>query len=234
MLAIGKLYSSTVGKKLVVALTGAFLFLFVLGHMAGNLKAFGGIHDNMYMIDHYAELLRTIGQDFLGRGGFLWLFRIMLIVAVALHVLTVIQLQKLNADARPVAYDSYKRSASSFASRTMLVGGLFILVFIIVHILHLTLGTIHTGNFIEGKVYSNVYQAFQGIFYTVFYLLAMFFLGLHLYHGLWSIFQTLGINSPSCNSKIKLGAAVLAIAIGVGFALVPLSAFLGLIPPPIN
>ena len=234
MFAIGKLYGTTVGKKFVVALTGAFLFVFVIGHMAGNLKTFAGIHDGVYKVDHYAEFLRTIGQDFLGHGGFLWLFRIALLAAVGLHIVTVLQLRKLNADARPVDYDSYKRGASSFASRTMMFGGLFILTFIVVHLLHLTFGTLHTGNFVEGKVYANVYQAFSGVFYTVFYLLAMFFLGLHLYHGLWSVFQTLGLNSPSCNAKIKIGAAVFAVVVGAGFALVPIAIFLGLIPPPIN
>ena len=225
-------YQSSIGKKYVVAITGVMLFLFVVGHVTGNFKTFFGYGENgIHHLDEYAHFLRTILSKVFGEAGFLWLARIGLIFALILHVATVIQLQAMNRKARPIKYKGANYHYSSFAARSMMIGGIVILIFVILHILHLTVGTIHP-NFEEGKVYSNVYYAFSKPWVSGLYTLAMVFLGMHLYHGLWSLFQTLGLDTPDWNSTLLLVAKVLAVGIAVGFVVVPLSITFGFLPAP--
>lgn len=224
-------YRSTIGKKFVVAITGVMLFGFVISHMAGNLKAFMGIDPGtgVHKLDLYAQFLREMGSDFLGYSVLLWIMRIGLLVAVVLHVVTVIQLTMRNRASRPVAYGEYESGASTLASRTMAWGGMFLFFFIIVHLLHLTFGTIHYQGFIEGSVYANVVKTFQVWYVVLFYLVAMVMLGLHLFHGVWSVCQTLGLDNPDRNQVLRKGALVAALVVSLGFMTVPLAAFVGIL-----
>ena len=226
-------YRTTLGKKVIMAATGLVLVLFVIGHMLGNLKMFAGIDpaSGLYKLDEYARLLREILAHFMGRTTFLWLVRIGLLGAAVLHVITAIQLTLINRRARPVDYAKVEYRSATIASRTMVFGGLFLAAFIIFHILHLTIGNVHSS-FVEGQVYANVYNGFQVGWVTLFYLIAMSFLALHLYHGAWSALQTLGIDSPRLNCLLRSGAKVVAAVLFLGFVSVPLASYFHLIAPP--
>jgi len=227
-------YESTVGKKVTVAATGVILFGFVVLHMLGNLKAFMGIDSasGLYHLDIYAKALREIASDFVGQTTILWATRVVLLAALALHLVTVLQLQARNLSARPVPYAKHELSAATYASRSMLWGGLFLLIFIVFHLLHLTTGTLHYQGFVEGKVYSNVYTAFRVPSIVLFYSAAMLALGFHLYHGVWSLFQTFGFDNPKCNQKYRVFAALAAVVVALGFISVPISVACGLLPAP--
>lgn len=225
-------YSSTIGKKIVVALTGLVLVGFVLGHMIGNLKTFMGKgEDGRWALDHYAEFLRSMGSDLFGPENLLWIVRIGLLLALVLHVLTVIQLTLRNKQAKPQGYVNPRYSASSYAARSMAVGGLLLLAFIIFHILHFTTGDLHF-DFRHGEVYRNVYLAFEQGGFVGIYVLAMLALGLHLFHGTWSVFQTLGFDNPDRNKTLRGIASALAIIVPLGFLAVPISVYLQLLPKP--
>ncbi|NBW41638.1 succinate dehydrogenase [bacterium] len=232
MMKLLKFYDSTVGKKVVVALSGVVLLGFVIGHVTGNLKAFLGYGEGgQHKLDHYAEFLRTIGEDIFGYSGFLWLVRGFLLVCILLHVATIIQLRARNSKANPDRYQKSNYRASSVASRSMFWGGLLLFFFIIFHILHFTTGTLH-DSFVHGAVYANIYSAFQSTIITLFYAVSMGALGLHLYHGGWSLFQTLGVDNPDTNSAIRLGVRALAVFVVIGFVSVPVAIYLGFLPPP--
>lgn len=223
-------YSTTIGKKVVAALTGLILVGFVAGHMLGNLKAFMGADAaGVYKLDHYAHFLREMGESLFGYSTLLWIVRIGLLAAVVIHVVTVVQLSRLNSASRNSAYRSYKSNSATAASRTMFYGGLLLLAFIVFHILHLTLGTVHFDGFIEGRVYHNVVAAFQHWYLVAFYVLAMAALGAHLYHGIWSLFQTLGIANPENNPWIRRLAVCGALIVAIGFITVPIAVFLGVL-----
>lgn len=223
-------YKSTIGKKIIVALTGLFLVCFVVGHMVGNLKFFGSVDPltGQHKLDHYAHFLRTIGADLIGNYTFLWIFRVLMILAMGVHVVTVILLARQNQIARSGSYLNPDYKSSTFASRYMLVGGLILLAFAVFHILHLTTGTLHFQGFVEGYVFNNVISGFSVWYVTLFYVVAMACLGCHLYHGAWSMFQTLGIDNPRWNCALRLFAKVLAIVVFLGFSCVPVLAASGL------
>ena len=229
-------YSSTVGKKIAMAASGAVLVLFVLGHMAGNLKIFAGIDPSTgdYKIDDYGRFLRSMGAEMLGHSGVLWLVRVVLLVCVVIHAASGIQLARLNRRAKPVGYKSQNFRSANAASRTMLYGGLFLILCIVAHILHFTTGTIHFRGFVEGEVYANVWKAFQGWGAASFYVTAMGLLALHLYHGTWSMFQTLGVDSPGWNGSLRRAAKVVAFAIFIGFSSVPVGIALGFLGAPVS
>ncbi|MCI5064680.1 succinate dehydrogenase cytochrome b subunit [bacterium] len=227
-----RFYRSTVGKKFVVALSGLVLLGFVVGHVAGNLKAFMGYDKaGEHKLDHYAEFLRTFGSDILGYTGFLWIARVVLIGALVLHVVTIIQLRARNAKANPDRYQGNNYRASTVAARSMFWGGLLLFTFIVYHILHFTTGTVHPS-FEHGAVYANIYSAFQNPWITVFYVISMTALGLHLYHGGWSLFQTLGIDNPDWNPIIRLKVQALSVLVVIGFVSVPLAIFFGFLGAP--
>jgi succinate dehydrogenase / fumarate reductase cytochrome b subunit len=227
-------YGSTVGKKITMALTGLVLVGFVVGHMAGNLKIFAGydVASGGYKIDHYGEFLREIGAEMLGHAGFLWIVRVVLLVCVVLHAVSGIQLARLNRHAKPSGYKVTSYRSANAASRTMLYGGLFLIVFITYHILHFTTGAVHYRGFVEGKVYANVFSAFQSPLIAGFYVVSMALLALHLYHGTWSMFQTLGVDAPRWNKGLRTIAKVVAVAMFVGFSSVPVAILSGDLPPP--
>jgi succinate dehydrogenase / fumarate reductase cytochrome b subunit len=233
---IKEFYGSTIGKKVAMAVTGLVLVLFVLGHMAGNLKVFAGIDPTTgdYKIDDYGRFLRAMGAEMLGHSGFLWIVRIVLLACVVVHALSGIQLARLNRRAKPVGYEVTAYRSANAASRTMLYGGLFLIVFITYHILHLTTGTVHTAGFVEGQVYANLWSAFRSYGTAGFYVVSMALLGLHLYHGTWSMFQTLGVDTPRWNKGIRTMAKVVAVALFIGFSSVPVGVAVGLLPAPVE
>jgi succinate dehydrogenase / fumarate reductase, cytochrome b subunit len=225
-----RFYRTTIGKKIVAALTGAILVGFVIGHMVGNLKAFMGIADDgVHKLDHYAHFLREMGEPLLGYSTLLWIVRAGLLVAVVLHVVTVIQLTIINRTSRSSNYQVYQRNSSTVASRAMFWGGLLLLAFIVFHILHLTTGTLHFDGFVEGKVYANVARTFQNWYMLAFYALAMLALSAHLYHGIWSLFQTLGLDDPERNKCIRKLACLCAFIVAIGFISVPTAVFFGIL-----
>jgi succinate dehydrogenase / fumarate reductase cytochrome b subunit len=233
---VREFYASTIGKKVAMALSGLLLVLFVIGHMAGNLKIFAGIDPTTgnYKIDDYGRFLRSFGSEMLGHEGFLWIARVVLLVAVFIHAVSGIQLARLNRAAKPVGQAVKAYRSANAASLTMLYGGLFLIVFIIFHILHFTTGSLPFTPFTEGRVYSNVWLAFQSYVTAGFYVVSMALLGLHLYHGTWSMFQTLGVDTPRWNSCIRTIAKVVSLAIFVGFSSVPVAIALGILKGPVG
>jgi succinate dehydrogenase / fumarate reductase cytochrome b subunit len=212
-------WASTVGKKIVMAVTGMILFAFVIGHLLGNLQVFEG----PAKLNAYGAFLHSIGE-------FLWPVRIVLLIAVALHIVATVQLALRKKRARPIEYSVKKAIASSYASRTMYWSGPIVLAFIIFHLLHLTAGYIHPGAaYIEGDVYHNVVSGFQVWWVSISYIVAVSLLGLHLRHGLWSMFQTLGIHQPQYTVRFKKAAMVIALLITLGYISIPISVLLGLV-----
>jgi succinate dehydrogenase / fumarate reductase cytochrome b subunit len=229
-------YGSTIGKKISMALSGLVLVLFVLGHMAGNLKIFAGIDPSTgdYKIDDYGRFLRAMGAEMLGHSGVLWLVRAVLLACLVIHAFSGIQLARLNRQAKPIGYKSPKYRSANAASRTMLYGGLFLLLFVVFHILHFTTGQLHFSGFVEGQVYANVASAFRNAGTAAFYVVAMGLLAAHLYHGTWSMFQTLGVDTPRWNTGIRTAAKVVAVALFVGFSSVPVAILVGALPAPVE
>ncbi len=219
-----ELSRSQMAKKAVMALTGVMLFGFVLGHMVGNLKLFLGAEK----LNAYAEGLRTFGEPLLGHGDFLVLARIGLLAAVGLHMLSAWQLYRLNLKARPVAYAKQTPQAATYAARTMRYGGVIILFFVVYHLLHLTVGNVHV-DFRAGDVYHNLVVAFQNPLVAGFYILAVTSLGFHLYHGLWSLFQSLGWSGPRLDPFRRQFAVAFAVLVTAGFLSVPLAILTGLV-----
>jgi succinate dehydrogenase / fumarate reductase cytochrome b subunit len=210
-------HRTSVGKKVAVATTGIIGVGFVFAHMVGNLKVFLGPH----AINTYGEGLRTMGEPYFPRSFVLWCLRLVLIAAVVIHVVLTVQLARQSRRARPVRYEYTKAVRKSPAARTMRWGALAIFLFIIFHLADLTWGTANPG-FVRGDVYRNLVATFDRPWVTAIYLLAMFALGMHLYHGTWSVTQTLGINQARWDKAIRRGATALAVVIAGGFALVPL------------
>jgi len=200
-----------------MAVSGLVLFLFVIGHLIGNLQ----IYEGPEKLNNYAKFLRSIPAA-------LWTVRITLLVMVLLHIWSSVQLALLKFDARPTGYIMKKATQSSYASRTMYWSGPIILAFVIYHLLDFTFGTLNP-NFQEGNVYANVVASFKLIPVSVFYIIAMLLLCMHLYHGLWSMFQSLGFSHPRYTPLLKRSAAVVAILIAAGNISIPLSVLIGLV-----
>jgi succinate dehydrogenase / fumarate reductase cytochrome b subunit len=212
-------WQSTNGKKVVMAVTGAILFLFVIGHLLGNLQVFEG----PAKINAYGRFLHNIGE-------LLWIVRIVLIVSVILHIIATVQLALRNKRARPVGYSRKEAINSSYASRTMYWSGPIVLAFVIFHLLQFTAGYIHPGSqFIEGDVYHNLVAGFQVWWVSVWYIFAIGLLGFHLRHGLWSMFQSVGYNHPRHTPILKKAAFVIALLIVLGYISIPISVVTGLV-----
>jgi succinate dehydrogenase / fumarate reductase cytochrome b subunit len=210
-------WASTIGKKIVMAVTGAMMFGFVIAHLMGNLQVFEG----PAKLNAYGAFLHSIGE-------LLWPLRIILIIAITLHIIATVQLALRKKRARPVGYSRKQAIASSYASRTMYWSGP--IAFIIFHLLHLTAGYIHPGAaYIEGDVYHNVVSGFQVWWVSFSYIVAISLLGLHLRHGLWSMFQSLGIHHPVHTAVLQKAAMVIALLIVLGYISIPISVLLGLV-----
>jgi succinate dehydrogenase / fumarate reductase, cytochrome b subunit len=211
--------ASSSGLKAVMGVTGAILFLFVLGHMIGNLQVFEG-----------PEKLNAYGRFLHGVPEILWAVRFGLLAAVALHIYATIQLATRKTKARPVAYARKTNVSSDYSSRTMYWSGPILLAFVIFHLLHFTAGIIHPGTeYIEGDVYHNVVAGFQVWWVSAWYIFAMLLLGLHIRHGFWSLFQSLGMNHPRHTPVLKKSALGLAILIVGGYISIPVSVLLGVV-----
>ena len=214
-----RFYDTTLVKKVVLAITGAIMFGFVLGHMLGNLQAFLGREQ----LDHYAVMLRAVPE-------LLWVVRFVLILSVILHVVASLQLKKTQIDARPAGYVKRQPVGSSFASRTMIWSGVFILLFLIFHLMHFTWGVrAILPAFQELRPYENLVAGFSVIPISLVYIVAMVLLCLHLYHGVWSMFQTLGANNPRFSPRLRLFAKVFAIVVMLGFISLPVAVLAGLL-----
>ena len=216
------LYKSSVGKKIFMAVTGTMLFLFVLVHMIGNLK----IYQGAAKFDAYAKFLREFGYPVLGHGQLLWIARLGLLFIVGVHIFAALQLYLQSRKARPIGYKKFDDLSFHYASRWMRWGGIGLLGFVVYHILHLTTGTAH-GSFEHGAAYANVIAGFSVWSASLVYIVAMIFLGLHLYHGLWSATQTLAFQGPQVKTWRRPVAAVIAIVIAAGNISIPLAVLFG-------
>ncbi len=215
-------YRSALGKKVVMAVTGIVLYGYVLVHMLGNLKLYLGRES----LNHYAEFLRVMGEPLFPHGTVLWIFRIILLVSFGLHILAAVQLTWMNWRARPIGYEQKQVVAAGYASRTMRWGGVIIGLFVVFHLFDLTWGKVTPG-FNPQDVYHNVVASFRVWWVAGFYILAQVILGLHLYHGLWSLFQSLGWNHPKFNHWRRQFAIAFAWIIAVGNISFPVAVLTG-------
>jgi len=211
-------WRSTIGKKVVMGATGLIGLGFVIGHMAGNLQTFAGAEK----LDAYGALLHGPLHEVV------LLARVVLISAVILHVVAAYQLTMLSRAARPVDYAMRKPQVSTLASRTLRWGGVLLLVFIVFHILHFTIGSVHP-DYVEGRIYRNLQTGFAVKWVAVFYLVAMIALGMHLFHGAWSSMRTLGVARQTAHPIKRYLPVVLAVVISSGFAAIPLAFLLGVL-----
>ena len=211
--------ASSIGRKVVMAVTGAILFAFVVAHLIGNLQVFLGAE----AFNRYAVFLR----EFLALTG-LGVARIGLLVAAVLHVWSATSLTLESRRARPEGYREQKWKESTYASRTMRWSGVILLLFVIYHLLHFTTGTVHP-RFIEGDVYFNFIEGFRSVPVSLFYIFAMLALGLHLQHGLWSMFQTLGVSHPRSMRIVRVGAWIFAALIVIGNITFPIAVLAGIV-----
>ncbi|MEM9291525.1 MAG: succinate dehydrogenase cytochrome b subunit [Acidobacteriota bacterium] len=218
-------YRSAIFKKAVMAVSGLMLFGFVLTHMLGNLKLYFGPEE----INNYAEWLRTIGKPALPKNGALNIARVGLLAAVFLHIWSAWQVTRLSRKARPQKYVKQATIQATYASRTMRWGGVIVLLFIVYHLLHLTLGVVGPEGFEYGDVYNNVVLGFRNPLISGFYILANLALGLHLYHGLWSLFQSLGLNHPSYRALRRPIALAFASVVTLGNISFPLAVLSGVV-----
>lgn len=224
MRRVVSLYRSSVGKKFLMAVSGLVLFVFIILHMIGNLKVLFGAEG----FNAYAGFIREVGYPAVPHYGVLWGVRIALLLAVGVHVVAAFQTWGMSRKARAVGYRKNEDLSFSYASRTMRWGGVIILLFVIYHILHFTTGHAH-ADFVYGDVYHNFVVAFGNPLVLLVYLVAQAALCLHLYHGLWSVTQTLGANHPKYNHLRRPVAAVLAVAIFAGFVIPPVAVFVGVV-----
>jgi len=212
------LWSSSVGKKAVMAATGLIMVAYLITHVLANLLIFQGPEQ----INAYSRFLH-------GTGGALWVARLVLLAALGLHIVAAVQLTTRRRAARPVGYAAGRESqVSTFASRTIRWGGVLILVFLVYHILHFTLGTVHSA-FVEGDPYHNVVTGFSNPLVVLFYEVALVAVGLHLYHGIWSSGRSLGLSSPSPQPLRRQLALALSLMVWVGFTIIPIAVYAGVI-----
>lgn len=224
MSRVKALLGSPVFVKGVMAVTGILLFGFVLTHMAGNLKVFQGPEK----INEYAEFLREVGSPVLPKYGLLWILRIGLLAAVVFHFWAAVVLTLQNRRARPKDYAVKKPIQMDFASRTMRYSGFLVAGYIVYHLLHFTTGQAHP-DFVYGDVYRNLVIGFQNPLVAGVYIVVNILLGFHLYHGLWSMFQSLGIDHPAIVNLRRPFAAAFSVIVTLGFVAVPISIVTGLV-----
>jgi succinate dehydrogenase / fumarate reductase cytochrome b subunit len=221
------IYQTAVGKKWVMAITGIGLMGFVFAHMVGNLKMYLGPEE----FNHYAEFLRELLVPILPETAALWLMRIGLIVMFVLHIHSAYSLTVMNRKARPTAYQS-KRDyiAANWASRSMRVTGIVIALFLVFHLADLTWGVGFVNSaFVGGEAYDNVAHSLGRPLVAAIYIVANIALGVHLFHGGWSLFQSLGINNPKYNRLRKHFAAAFAAIIVIGNVSFPIMALAGVV-----
>jgi succinate dehydrogenase / fumarate reductase cytochrome b subunit len=212
------LWDSSVGKKMIMAVSGLIWVAYLITHVLANLLVFQG----PTRINAYSAFLH-------GTGAALWAARLVLVVALVLHVVAAVQLAERRHEARPTGYAAGRApQVSTLASRTIRWGGALILVFLVYHILHFTIGTAHP-HFVEGDPYHNVASGFHSPVVVIFYLIAMVAVGLHLYHWMWSSGRSLGMSPPSPYPLRRSVALVLALLIWLGFSVIPIAVYAGVI-----
>jgi succinate dehydrogenase / fumarate reductase cytochrome b subunit len=210
-------FESTIVKKAIMSVTGIVLFVFVIGHLLGNLQVFLGAA----RLNAYSTFLKSNIE-------LLWAVRIILLVCVIAHIVVTIQLARLKSQARPIGYTRKNNAHSTLASRSMYYSGPMIAAFVIYHLLHLTLGTVHP-DFSPTDVYANVIYGFRQWPVSLAYAVAIGLLCLHLNHGIYSMFQTLGIAHPRYTPAIRSAAAALSILIFIGYVSIPAAVMTGIV-----
>lgn len=217
---------TTIYLKLLMAGSGLIFLGFVLLHMYGNLKAFGG-HDTF---NDYAHHLRTMGEPILPHSGALWIIRVVLLASLVAHVYSAARLWKRARQARTVRYQVKKHTGAIFASRLMRWGGVTILLFVVWHLLNFTVGKVNVQGGPTEDPYNLLVDTFDTWWLTLIYLAAMAMLGAHLHHGTWSALQTLGMTGTERSRVLaKRFALVVALVITIGFSLVPIFVLAGVI-----
>lgn len=218
---------SSVGRKIIVAVTGVILLLFVIGHLLGNLQIFIGPD----WINAYAQHLRDLGP-------LLWMIRAFLLVSVILHIYFTILLAIENRRARPEAYRDRNYVKASWASRHMVVSGLVVLAFIVYHLAHFTFRVtdprfdlLKPDAHGHHDVFSMMVYGFQNVYVSAFYVVGLFLLTLHLTHGSSSFFQSLGFNNERLTPKLAVGGRIFAWLLFIGYASIPVTVLLGLVKP---
>jgi succinate dehydrogenase / fumarate reductase cytochrome b subunit len=211
------IYHSSVGKKALMAITGIIGIGFVIGHMIGNLQVFQGPEK----LNHYAEALRRLGP-------LLYLARLILISAVVVHVIVAYQLTRMSWAARAHEYKRWRPMGSDYASRTMRWTGPILLLFLIYHLLDFTFGAA-SPNYIQGDVYRNVIASFSIWWITAFYVISMLCLGLHMYHGIWSMFQSLGLNDNKWTGTWRALSVVITGVVVIGNIVMPVAVLAGFV-----
>lgn len=218
-------YQTSIGKKYVMAVTGILLLGFVFFHMIGNLKIYLGQED----LNHYAEFLRELLVPIVPRTVVLWLMRIGLTVAFVLHIHAAYTLTILNKKARPVAYQSPRDyQVADYAARTMRYTGIIVLLYLIYHLMQLTWGVGGT-EFERGDAYENVVNGFSNVPVALVYIVANIALGVHIFHGAWSLFQSLGLNNPRFNEWRRYFAIALSAIITIGNVSFPIAVLTGIV-----
>ncbi|MBX5494373.1 MAG: succinate dehydrogenase cytochrome b subunit [Bryobacteraceae bacterium] len=224
-----RFYGLTNGKKVIVAVTGVALFGFVVGHLIGNLQVFLG-----------PEVMNAYGATLHSNPALLWSARIILLAAVILHITASVQLAIRAKAARPEGYRKWNRVKSSYASRTMIWSGPIIGAFVVYHLLHFTLGNAmgwqgrqFATQTVDGHVipapYENVVAGFQNPIVSGAYIFAMALLMLHLRHGLWSMFQTVGLNHSRLSPRLQRFASVFSLILFIGYISIPIAVMLGIV-----
>jgi succinate dehydrogenase / fumarate reductase cytochrome b subunit len=224
------LYSTAVGKKYVMAISGLAMIGFVVFHMIGNLKMYFGQAD----LDHYAEFLKELLYPIAPKGVVLWILRGGLIAMLVLHLHAAWSLTRLNRHARAVKYQGPRDyQVANFASRTMRWTGIIVLAYLVWHLLDLTFGTVNAigtdGEFVRGEVYNNVVRSLDRPVVAAFYVVANILLGIHLFHGAWSFFQSLGWNNPRFNAWRRGFAVGIATVVVVGNVSFPVAVLAGIV-----
>jgi succinate dehydrogenase cytochrome b subunit len=222
---LARFLQSNIGLKFLMAATGVVMFGYLIGHVTGNMLIFAG----PAAINNYSKFLHD-------STGLLWGTRLLLLVAILVHIWATLRFLKLRNDARPVAYAMKVPHGTTFAARTMYWSGPVIALFIVYHILHLTTGTVHPTfaknvdpNTHVVDVYANLVEGFQRPLASGIYILAMLGIALHLSHGVWSMLQTIGVNRPNWECALRTVAVVLAVLICGGFIAVPAAVLLGFV-----
>jgi succinate dehydrogenase / fumarate reductase cytochrome b subunit len=211
------LFGTSVGQKVIMAATGIILSVFVLGHMVGNLTVFAG-----------AAAINAYGQALRKFPALLWGVRLGLLLSVGLHIWAYLALTGRSWSARPEGYRKAAYKESTYASRTMRWTGPLLAAFIVYHLLHLTTGHVHP-DFRDGEVYHNLVSGLQVTWVAVFYLLAMGALAFHLHHGVWSLFQSIGVSQPRYGSLARKFTWVFTILVVAGFAVIPIAVLAGVL-----
>lgn len=208
-----------VGKKVVMGVTGLIGIGFVILHSLGNLLIFQG----STALNSYSHFLKSSAE-------LLWALRIVLLVAVTLHVIAAVQLTRQSRAARPIGYVKHEAQVATIASRTMRWGGALLLIFIVVHILHFTTGTIRpAGVFSREDVYANAVSSFRIWWVSLFYVVSMIALGFHLFHGAWSSVRSIGVSPPSPRPMHRKISLLIAVLVWAAFTAVPVAVFAGLV-----